>query len=306
MKKSKLRKSKRFIIIFLAPAVVCFLIVFLYPVLRTVLMSFNDVRTVTDDVGKWTFVGFSNYVQLFSSKVFLRSLVNVGKIWIIEGVAVLSFAMMYAVVITSGIKGKSFWRSMLYLPNVISAVALATMWLQYVFNNQYGFFKTLFEALGMQRMAEFQWTAPENLFMAMMIAVAYGAIGYYVLILVAGIDSISTDYYEAATIEGAGVFTKLFRITIPLLKDIIKRCIILWTATAIGFFVWSTLFSFNPEMSTITPVVYMYEMVFGKSTGLLQTNLNVGIGAAVGVVLMIFVLVVNTVINVVIKSDDEA
>ena len=108
----------------------CVLLVFLYPAVRTVIMSFFDVRFITDSVDQWTMVGLENYRTLFGSSVFQRSLWNILKIWIIEGAAVLALAMIFAVILTSGIKGKGFFRAMLYLPNVISVVALATMWLQ--------------------------------------------------------------------------------------------------------------------------------------------------------------------------------
>lgn len=303
-----MKRNKTFVWLFLSPALLCFLIAYLYPVIRTALMSFFYVDTVTDAMNEWSFLGIENYTQMFSSGVFRRSLVNVFMIWLVEGFFVLALALLFAVIITSNIKGKSFWRALIYLPNVISAVALATMWLHFVFNNQYGFFKSIFEFLHWDSMASFQWTSPDHLFLSMMIAVAYGSIGYYMLIMTAGIDGIPVDYYEAATMEGAGVFRKTFHITIPLLKDIIKRCIILWTAGALGFFVWSKMFSFNTELATVTPVVYMYDTVFGKTTGSSATQVNVGVGAAVGVVVMILVLLVNFVMNHLIKtkSDREA
>ena len=124
------------------------------------------------------------------------------------------------------------------------------------------------------------------------------------LILVAGIDGISEDYYEAARIEGAGAWKKFTKITVPLLKDIIKRWIVLYSAAAAGFFVYSTLFSFNTENSTVTPMVYMYEVVFGNSAGSSTTELNVGAGATAGVIIMIIVLAVNTILNKLIRSDD--
>lgn len=268
-------------------------------------MSFNNVGSLTAARDTWEFVGLKNYVELFQSKIFLRSIVNVAKIWLVEGAVVLGFATLFSVILTSGVKGKSFWRSMLYLPNVISAVAMATMWLQYVFNSRYGLLRTVFEALGMEKMARYQWTSPDNLFLSMMIAVAFGSIGYYVLIIVAGIDNIPIDYYEAATIEGAGIVAKFFYITMPLLKDIYKRCIIFWSAGALGFFVWSSLFSFNMEPSTVTPVVYMYERIFGKATVSAGSSLNVGLGASVGVVVMIAVLIVNAIISRLLKTEEE-
>ena len=298
-----MQKKKWFIIRFLAPAVICFLLIFLYPALRTILMSFFKVEFVTDDMDAWLFSGLSNYKKLFGSALFVQSLKNILKIWFIEGAVVLSLAMLFAVILTSGVKGKSFWRAVLYLPYVISVVALVTMWVQYVFDNQYGLFKTVFEFLHLDALAAFQWTAPENLFLSMMIAYAFGSVGFYVLILVAGIDGIPNDYYEAATIEGAGAWTKFSRITLPLLKDIVKRCIVLYSAGAIGFFAYSSLFSFSTEMATVTPIVYMYDNVFGSSS-VAATELNVGAGAAVGVIVMLLVLAVNTLLDKLIKTDD--
>lgn len=292
-----------FIISFLAPAVLCFLFIFLYPTVRTLLMSMFHVAFITDDMSSWTFVRLENFKTLFGSALFLRSMTNILKIWLIGGIVILILSTLLSVIITSGVKFKNFWRSLIYLPHIISVVALVTMWTQYAFNNQYGLFRTVFNALGLTSLAAFQWTAPENLFLSMMIAYAYGSVGFYVLILVAGIDGISKDYYEAAEIEGANNIDKFFRITMPLLKDIFKRCIVLYSAGAMGFFAYSTLFSFSTELSTVTPLVYMYDNVFGRASGNVTTPLNVGAGAAVGVMIMIMVLLVNLLLEKLMPND---
>jgi len=299
------KKKNWFAIRFLTPAVLCLLVIFLYPMIRTVLMSFHKVGYVTDDMSAWQFAGLGNYHKLMNSPLFRQSLINILKIWLIGGAFILGIAMLYSVIITSGVKGKNFWRSMLYLPHIISSVALGTMWLQYVFNNQYGLFKRIFEFLHWDTMAQFQWTMPENLFLAMMIAYGYAGVGFYMLILVAGIDGISEDYYEASRIEGAGLVKQFFYITLPMLKDIIKHCVILYSAAAAGFFVYSTLFSFNMENATVTPMVYMYEVVFGSGISTAASDLNVGSGAAAGVVIMVLVLAVNGVLNRLIPTESE-
>lgn len=299
-----MRRRKWFIVAFLTPAVLCFLFIFLYPTARTMLMSLFQVEFITDDIASWRFIGLDNFRTLFSSSLFRRSLTNILKIWFLGGAAILALATLYSAIITSGVKFKNFWRAMLYLPHIISVVALATMWTQYAFNNQYGLFKQLFTLLGMRGMASFQWTAPDNLFLSMMIAYAYGSVGFYVLILVAGMDGIPRDYYESANIDGAGSIRMFFSITVPLLKDIFKRCIVLYSAGAIGFFAYSTLFSFNTELATVTPIVYMYDNVFGSNSGNVATKLNVGAGAAVGVIVMVLVLAVNALLDRLIKSDE--
>lgn len=299
-----MQKRKGMMIGFLTPALLCFLVIFLYPAIRTFLMSFHKVGFITDSMASWQFAGIENFKKLFSSALFQRSLQNVLRIWILWGIIVLSVSLLFSVVITSGIRGKSFWRATVYMPHIISAVALVTMWVQYIYNNQYGFFKELFTFLGIASLAQFQWTAPENLFLSMMIAYSYAAIGFYVLILVAGIDGIPADYYEAATIEGAGAVRKFRHITIPLLRDIIKRCMVLYSAGAIGFFTYSSLFSFSTELSTVTPIVYMYDSVFGSAVSASASELNAGAGAAVGVIVMVMVLVVNVLLNLLIRTNE--
>lgn len=299
-----MRNRKWFAIRFLTPAILCLLFIFLYPTVRTLLMSFFKVAFVTDNMSDWEFVGLSNYIKLAQSPLFRQSLWNILKIWIGGGIVVLSLAMLFSVIITSGIKGKGFWRAMIYMPHIISSVALATMWLQYVYHNQFGLFKKFFEFLHWQSMAEFQWTSPEHLFLAMMIAYGFAGVGFYMLIIVAGIDGISKDYYEAAMLEGAGVWTQFRHITLPMLRDIIKRVIILYSGATAGFFVYSSLFSFNTENATVTPMIYMYDVVFGTGGGLGTSELNVGAGATAGVLIMVLVLVINTVLNHVIPAED--
>ncbi len=300
-----MKKKKWFVVRFLAPALLCLLVIFLYPMVRTVLMSFHKVGFVTDAMKDWQFAGLSNYSKLLTSPLFCRSLINILKIWLIGGAVILGLAMLYSVILTSGVRGKNFWKSMLYLPHIISSVALAAMWLQYVFNNQYGLLRRLFEWLHWDAMAKFQWTNPEHLFLAMMIAYGYAGVGFYMLILVAGIDGISEDYYEAARMEGAGMVQQFIHITLPMLKDIIKRTIVLYSAAAAGFFVYSTLFSFNMENATVTPMVYMYEVVFGSGISTSASDLNVGAGATAGVVIMVLVLAVNALLNRLIPTESE-
>ena len=75
------------------------------------------------------------------------SMWNLVRIWFIGGIIVMSLALLFAVIITSGIRFKSFFRAMIYLPNIVSAVALATMWLQYVYSPKFGLLKTFFTPL---------------------------------------------------------------------------------------------------------------------------------------------------------------
>ncbi|MFR8338575.1 MAG: carbohydrate ABC transporter permease [Eisenbergiella massiliensis] len=164
------KREKLFMLISLGPAVLCFLVMFAYPIIRTVMMSLNQLPSISSDMADWKFVRLRNYTELFRNSVFLASLRNIGKIWLIGGILTLSVALFFAVILASGVKGKRFWRSAIYLPNSISAVALSTMWLQYVFQNKFGMLKQLFGTLGMEKLEEINWTSPQYLFWAMLLS----------------------------------------------------------------------------------------------------------------------------------------
>lgn len=299
MKKHKLP----IILMFVSPALLCYLLVFFYPTIRTTVMSFFNIKNIMDGVHKWEFVGFDNYLSIWKSDLFVQSMVNFIKIWFFGGIIVFIIAMLMSVILTSGIKGKSFFRAVIYLPNVVSAVAMGTMWIQYVYNPKYGLLKTLFEFLGLDNLAAIKWTTPDNIFWAMLIAFNFGMVGYFMLIYISGIERIPATFYEAATLEGANIFVKFYRITLPLLKGVIKTTLVLWTISDVGFFVWSQVFSMlNPVPGTVTPMVYMYQSIFGNN--MIVTDRNVGLGATVGVLLMVIVVIVFALTNILIKEED--
>lgn len=297
-----LKKSRLpMIIIFLFPAVFLYGLIFFYPTIKTIVMSFFKMGSISDKMSDWVFNGLGNYNNLLNSQLFMQSLKNIFFIWLIGGIIIFFFAIVFAVILTSGVKLKSFFRSIIYLPNVVSAVAMATMWIHYIYNSKYGLLKSIFSLFRMDKLAAIQWTSPNNIFMALVIAYSFGMVGYFMLIFMAGIERIPSDFYEAATIDGANVFQQFFYITLPLLTDVIRTNIVLWTINAIGFFVWSQLFSpLIPEPGTITPMVYMYQEVFGGNTVVLERN--VGNGAAVGVILTLIIVLSFIITNILFKD----
>ncbi len=298
-----MKKNKTMIVVFLAPAVLTYLVVFLYPTIRTFVMSFFSVEGVTDPVAAWTFNGVQNFRNLFNVPLFIQAMKNIFKIWLIGGIGVMVLALLFAVILTSGVRFKSFFRSASYRPYFISAVAMGTMWIQYVYNSEYGLLKQLFSFLGMNKAAATMWTGPDMIFWSMLIAYCFGMVGYHMLIFMSGIERIPTDFYEAATIEGANIFQRFFKITMPLLKGVVRTNLVLWTVSSVGFFVWSQIFSpLNPSTGTVTPMSYMYEKVFGSSMAV--SVRDAGQGASIGVILTLIVVAVFFATNFIVKNDD--
>ena len=294
-----MKKNKAMIFWFSLPAVLSLLIMFVYPVCRTVLMSFFQVESVTATMSDWSFYGLGNYLKIFKSASFLTSMSNMLIIWFVGGIITLALAMLMAVTVTSGIRGKKFFRAVIYLPNIISAVALATMWIQYIFNYDYGLLNEIVKLFGGDKI---KWLGTDLKFWAMTGSFIFGSVGYYMLIYISGIEGIPQDLYEAATIDGAGKVAQFTRITLPLLKGVIKTSITFWSINTTTFFLWTKMFSpIDTESSTIVPVIYLYDMVFG---GKGITQRDAGAGAAVGVVLTLIIIAVYLVTEKLFKGSD--
>ncbi len=291
------KKNRGMIIAFVTPALLFFVATFVYPIIRTTMMSFFVIDNVTASMDQWKFTGLSNYIKLMTTPMFGTACANLLKIWCYGGIIVMTLALLFAVILSSGIRGKKFFRAVIYLPNIVSAVALAIMWQQYVFNNNYGLLKPLAEALG------FQWLDMDHKFLALLIAYCFGMVGYHMLIFLSGIESIGTQYFEASTIDGANKIDQFRYITLPLLKGCFKTNITMWSISSVGFFLWSQLFSsVTTDTTVITPMVYLYMQTFGS--GNTVTERNAGLGAAIGILLAIFVVIVFWICNGLFRNDD--
>lgn len=235
-----MKKNKTMIACFMLPCALTLLVIYLYPVLRTLAMSFCSIESVTASVSEWSFNGLGNYARIFSSGTFQSAMKNMFNIWFWGGIITLSIALLFAVILTSGIRFKKFFRAAIYLPNIISAVALATMWIQYIYNNDFGLLNQILRAFGKDGV---KWLGTDNKFWAMLGAFIFGAVGYYMLIFISGIERIPADLFEAATIDGANKIQQFVKITMPLLKGITKTNITFWTVNTTAFFLWSKMFS---------------------------------------------------------------
>ncbi|MCL2243890.1 MAG: sugar ABC transporter permease [Treponema sp.] len=299
-----LKPNRAVILTFLAPAVICYLLVFLYPTLRTTAMSFFAVESVSDSVSAWSFNGFANYVKLFETSIYTQSLINIGRLWFFGGMGVMLLALIFAVTLTGDFKGTKFFRAAIYLPNVVSAVAMGTMWLNYVYNSDYGLLTSVLTSLGFQTHGQILWTGPGMRFWTMLVAYCFGMVGYHMLIFISGIEQIPKDYYEAALIEGANMLRRFFLVTVPFIKGVTRTNIVMWTVFTVGFFVWGQLFSpVNLSYDTVAPMNYMYQLVFGASSAATAVR-DSGAGAAIGVILMVIVIIVFFATNFIVRKDE--
>ena len=297
---------RRMYLAFLSPVVIAFLIAYLYPVLRTVQMSFFEVSDISAARDTWEFVGLYNYVDLFSRQLFRVSFKNMMLIFLAGGAAVFLISLFFAWVLHKRMFMGNLWRNLIYLPTVITPVAMITVWTQYAYNSRYGLLKTVFEALGLDGLAATPWTSTQYAFWSMLIAFCFCSIGGNLLVYMAAMKKIPDDLFEAAFMDGATEGKIFFRITLPLIADNVKTQFTFWTIGCIGFFLWSRVFSVVPsDPTTITPASYMYDQIFGTSisSNAVASGTNVGMGAAIGVVLCLITVAAMALINLIFPKE---
>jgi len=267
-------------------------------------MSFFAVTNVTDPVSTWKFNGLGNYLKIFNSEVYIQSLKNIGRIWLFGGLGTMFFALVFAVVLAGNKKGNKSFRAIIYIPNVISAVAMGTMWLNYVYNSEYGLLHRFLGFLGVHAASNIIWTGPGIKFWAMLAAYCFGAVGYFMLIFISGIEQIPKDYYDAAIIEGAKPVRCFFLVTMPFIRGVTRTNIVMWTVSVTGFFLWSQIFSpINLSYDTVAPVNYMYTIVFGSAAAI--SPRDSGAGAAIGVILVVIIIIAFLSTGFIVRHDES-
>ncbi|WP_193375256.1 carbohydrate ABC transporter permease [Brevibacillus sp. BC25] len=242
--------------LFILPWILGFLAFTLGPMLFSLVMSFFDWPVV----GEVTFVGLDNYVNMFTDDpLFWQSLWITIKFALLFVPLNLFIALFLAMMLNQKVKGSGFFRTVFYLPSVISGVALAMIW-AWVYDGEYGIFNYLLSLIGI--------TGPDWLndttwaLIAMVIASLWGQ-GSMVLIFLAGLKSIPESLYEAASIDGAGAVQKFFRITLPMVSPTILFNLIMTIISAFQQLSLALLLTGGgPLQSTYFYAMYAYDNAF--------------------------------------------
>ncbi len=214
------KSLKRWFPLFALPTLIAFLTAFLIPFIMGLYLSFCDFRTVTDA----TFVGFSNYIKVFSEgKDFVNALWFTVKFSVISVITVNIFAFLLALILTKGIKGTNFFRTVFFMPNLIGGIVLGYIW-QLIIN-------------GVLYPSGYSITSSANFgYVGLIVLMNWQMIGYMMIIYIAGLQNISTDILEAAKVDGAGPLRTLFNVTLPSVMPAITICLFLTITNSFKLF----------------------------------------------------------------------
>ena len=262
------------LIAFLAPAIFLVIMFFVIPVGYNVVVSLLK----WDGISQPIFRGFTNFVKLFKDKAFTRSILN-NVIWALVASCIqVPLAMLMAIILSRKPKGWKFFRTVYFFPQVISGIALATLW-RAIYNAETGMLNGILRSLG-QGAAARDWLGElSTAFPAVLIYWVF-YVGYYMVIMMADITTIDETYYEAATIDGATDIQQAIHITIPLIKNSsLLTCVTL--ASVMGLRQFEQVYMLTnggPANTTSTIVLYLYKK--------LQDS-NYGMAAASAIVLIV-------------------
>ncbi len=282
--------------LFVLPFVVVFLIFSVYPVLRTLYLSFTNMRVSEREA--ISFIGLDNYVRVLTDKFFWRSLWNTVRIWGVNIVLQLGSAFLLMMVFSDvkyKIKGLPFFRIVFYLPNLIAATSVAFLFMT-LLDWRYGSFNQIINSIVSTFGGSYNpinWVGSADYSgLTISIIQTWMWFGNSFIMLMAAVQGISKDYFEAAAIDGAGRWTIFGKITLPLIKPILMYVAITSLIGGLQLFDLPYLMSKPSDASyssVQTVVMYMYK--FGFETGTTQT----GFASAIAYVLFAIICGVSIV-----------
>ena len=286
-KKTRKRNYNNMAYLFVLPFVVVFLIFSVYPVFRTLQLSFANYK----GFGDIEYNGIANYIRVFKDKYFWRALWNTIRMWGVNIVLQLGLAFILTMIFSDikyKIKGLPFFRAVYYLPGIISATSIAFLF-KTLLDWRFGTINQILAKVGVKNPIDWlgqSSTAP----LVISLIQTWMWFGNSFIMLMAGVQGINNDYFEAAAIDGAGRWKRFTKITLPLLKPIMLYVTITSLIGGLQLFDMPFLmFNVNgdPYGSTQTAIMYLYK--FGFATRPKQ----VGYASAIAYVLFLLILIIS-------------
>jgi len=272
---------------FVAPALIVIGVFFVLPVLAALIVSFTDFDIYSlADIGNLRFIGLRNYVRLLETPLFWHALGNTLYFVVVGMPLSIGASLGAALLLNSPLaRAKSFFRTALFTPVVTTLVAVAVIW-RYLLSTRYGLINY---ALGRLGIAPFDWLGDPHWAMpAIILFAVWKSFGYNMVILLAGLQSIPQELYEAARIDGASRVQQFRYITLPSLAPILLMVSILTIAGHFQLFAEPYVMTQGgPLQSTVSVLYFMYEEGFKWW--------NLGSASAVAFVLFLFIFAVTVV-----------
>ena len=277
--------QRRFIIGFLAIPLLIYTALVVLPYSSAILIAFTRWRGVSMNI---TWNGINNFIKLSQDELFFNALKNNAKVLVALPVITIALALLFAALFSRGLKGQRFFRTTFFFPQVLS-MAVVSVLFNFVYHPTLGILSNTFKALGVKSLASFSWLGEIPTVLPAIIFVAiWQATGFYMVLFLAGMGSIPTEFYEAAKIDGASEWTIFWKITLPLLRESLRTAVVFLMILAMDMFVYVSFLTNEtggPGRAAQVLSSYLYTTAFREG--------NFGYATTVALVLMVVVLILS-------------
>lgn len=283
MKRFGFKRETALAYTFLLPILLFYAIFLVIPVIFSLVISFTDWGGFDLDSMEW--VGLKNYNKIFSDKSnFLHPILTNTFIYTFGTVAISFCAALLISFLISRLRFEGFWRTIYFLPSVTTIVAIGNVWV-YMYNPTNGLINGIITGLGFQSVNFLD--NPNNALFSVIVVGGWLGVGGSVLIISAGLKAIPHDYYEAASIEGAGALRQYFSITFPLLRPTILFVLITSFIGGLQSFTLTLVMTKNggPGDATNVGALEMYNQAFSFG--------NWGVASAMAFVLFLAIFAIT-------------
>ena len=282
-KEKKIRLDK-VAIAFIAPAFFFYTLFIIVPTLSSVYYSFTSWDGINPNI---RFIGLANYREIFTSARFANALKNTVILTLFISILENAFALALALIVDNVRWMKNLFRSAFYIPVLISGIVSGFIW-KIMYNYNFGAINSILESIGLGEWKQ-DWLGNTKLTLIMVgVVLVWKGAGYYMIIYLASLQSVSTDIIEAAEIDGAGPIQKFRSITLPLISGAFTINFTLSLINGLKVFDQiSVMTDGGPGFTTETLVYLLYKVGFNEG--------RQGFGTAVGIVLLFIIIILNTI-----------
>ena len=290
MKNRRKREKNLFILVCLLPALILFFTFLIYPTIEVFRMSMFKWGGFSNNQH---FVGLDNFKILWQDENFFRTIQNTILLIVVVTLFTVVLAVLFAAILsTEKIRGNNFFRIIFYIPNILSIVVIAG-----IFSAIYDPKAGLLNAVLPEAWNKL-WLGDQSIVIySLAFALIWQAIGYYMVMYMAGMANIPASLYEAADLDGAGKIGKFFNVTLPLIWNSIRTTLTFFIISTINlsFLLVQILTDGGPDGSTEVFLSYMFKQAY--------TNSSYGYGMAIGVVIFIFSFGLSGIVSHITKRD---
>lgn len=293
--RNKKARQSGFLAFCVLPSVIVYCLFLVYPTLNVFSTSFFSWSGLSQQK---RFVGVENFVRLMHDKNFWTAFKNTVFLLIVVTLITLAISLFFAYALNRcKLREKKLYRILFFFPNVLSVVVIGTLF-KNIYNPNSGILNSMLRSIGLDSLCHAWLGEKQTVLWAIVVAMLWQAFGYYMVMYIAGMDSISPELYEAAEIEGASKRQQFFKITVPMMWEIIRITLVFSITATINmsFLFVSVMTKGGPSGSSEVLLSYMYTQAF--------TNANFGYAMAIAVVIFLMCFLLAVTINVLTRQKD--